>query len=253
MNTQGNDTLREMLAAEYALGTLRGGARRRFEQWMRRDAALQALAIAWSERLAPFADEIPSKTPPTRVWEAIEARLPGFSARQASRMTPPAVVAWWDRLGFWRGLTAAFATVAVIALGLAMRPAPVAPAPRIVEVQTAPSAVAMLFDPKSNKPVAVVMTSEHDERLSIKVLDDVVIPKGKVLQLWMAPRDAEGMLSMGVLPDDPLRGATAVAAGGETPVGRAKAFGLSIEPAGGSPRPTQVLGLGAVIRMARPT
>ena len=110
----------------------------------------------------------------------------------------------------------------------------------------------MLFDPKSNKPVAVVMTSEHDDALSSRCSTTSRSPTGKVLQLWMAPRDAEGMLSMGVLPDDPLHGATAVAAGGATPVGRAKAFGLSIEPAGGSPKPTQVLGLGALIRMVRP-
>ena len=253
MDIRGKDTLREMLAAEYALGTLRGGARRRFEQWVRQDAELRALTLAWSERLVPLADEVPSKMPPKRVWDAIEARLPGFSARQASRLAPPAVVGWWDRLGFWRGLSAAFATVAVIALGLAMRPLPVAPPPKIVQVQTAPSAVAMLFDPKSNKPVAVVMTSEHDSALTIKVLDDVAVPQGKVLQLWMAPRDADGLLSMGVLPGDARQGPAEVATGGATAVGRAKAFGLSLEPAGGSPQPTQVLGLGAVIRLGRAT
>ena len=252
MNIQGKDTLREMLAAEYALGTLRGGARRRFEQWTRQDAELRALTLAWSERLVPLADEIPSRMPPKRVWDAIEARLPGFSARQTARMAP-AVVGWWDRLGFWRGLSAAFATVAVIALGLAMRPLPVAPPPQVVQVQAAPSAIAMLLDPKSNKPVAVVMTSEHDNALTIKVLDDVAVPEGKVLQLWMAPRDADGLLSMGVLPGDARKSPAEVATGGATAVARAKAFGLSLEPAGGSPQPTQVLGLGAVIRVARAT
>lgn len=251
MNTQGNETLREMLAAEYALGTLHGGARRRFEQWMLQDAGLRALTHAWSERLVPLADEVPSKIPPKRVWDAIEARLPGFSARQASRLVPPSSSGWWDRLGFWRGLTAAFATVSVIALGLAIRPAPVPPPPRIVQVQTAPSAVATLLDPKTGKPVAVVMTSARDNALSIKVLDDVVIPDGKVLQLWMAPRDAEGLLSMGVLPGDARQSPTEVATGGATAVGRAKAFGLSLEPAGGSPQPTHVLGLGAVIPVSR--
>ena len=251
MNTQGNDRLREMLAAEYALGTLRGGARRRFEQWLRQDGALRAIALAWSERLAPLADEVPSRVPPKRVWDAIEARLPGFAARTSTRMAAPAVTAWWDRLGFWRGLTAAFATVAVITLGLAIRPAPLPPPPRIVQVQEAPSAVAMLLDPKTSKPVAVVMTSERGNALSIKVLDDVAVPEGKVLQLWMAPRDGEGLLSMGVLPGDARQALAEVATGGATSVGRAKAFGLSLEPAGGSPQPTQVLGLGAVIRVSR--
>ena len=249
MNTRGNDQLREMLAAEYALGTLRGGARRRFERWMRSDDGLRSASLQWSERLAPLIDEIPSRVPPKRVWDAIEARLPGFSSRLATRL-PTTTTAWWDRLGLWRGLSATFATIAVIAVGLAIRPTPLPAPPRIVQVQTAPSAIATLLDPKSGKPVAVVMTSEGGNALSIKVLDTVAIPEGKVLQLWMAPRDAEGLLSMGVLPGDPRQTPTEVTTGGATAVARAKAFGLSLEPAGGSPQPTQVLGLGAVIRIA---
>jgi anti-sigma-K factor RskA len=248
VNTQGNDKLREMLAAEYALGTLRGGARRRFERWMRSDDGLRAASLQWSERLAPLIDEIPSRVPPKRVWNAIEERLPGFSSRVATRL-PTTVISWWDRLGLWRGMSAAFATIAVIAVGLAIRPAPLPAPPRIVQVQTAPSAVAMLVDPKSGKPIAVVMTSEQANAVSIKVLDTVAIPEGKVLQLWMAPRDADGMLSMGVLPGDARQTPTEVTTGAAS-IARAKAFGLSLEPAGGSPQPTLVLGLGAVIRIA---
>lgn len=286
MDTRGNEPLREMLAAEYALGTLRGGARRRFERWARSDPALQALAFAWSERLVPLIDAVPSIAPPQRVWHAIEARLPAFAARRAG---PVAAAGWWDRIGIWRGLSAAFATVAIVAFALAFRPQPVvapmivkappeivqappkivegpskviqAPtqvveAPpkivegptQVVEVEVAPAAVATLVDKASGKPVAVVLASRGGV-LTVKVAADVAMAEGQGLQLWMAPNDSPTLVSLGMLPgqarSEPVRVEPAGVA-----LDRAAAFGLSLEPAGGSPQPTKVLGLGALVRIA---
>ena len=242
MDTRGNDVLREMLAAEYALGTLRGGARRRFERLARGDAGLQAIALQWSERLAPLIDAIPPTVPPQRVWDAIEARLPGSAARHR----PGA--GWWDRVALWRGVSAALAAVAVVAVGLAMRPPAVTP-PQIVQVETVPTAVATLLDPKSGAPVAVVMASGRGERVTVKVAAGVVVPAGKVLQLWVASKDSEGLKSMGVLSPGARDAAEIVPAVDPATLSRAKAFGLSLEPAGGSPQPTQVLGLGALAQL----
>ncbi len=46
MNYQ-NPELRDRLAAEYALGTLRGAARRRFQRLMKDDPALRDLTLGW--------------------------------------------------------------------------------------------------------------------------------------------------------------------------------------------------------------
>ena len=64
MNSRGNEALRERLAAEYVLGTLRGAARRRFEGWMFHDAALRRAVTEWQERLVPMAELTPAVTPP---------------------------------------------------------------------------------------------------------------------------------------------------------------------------------------------
>lgn len=271
MDTRGNDTLRQMLAAEYAIGTLRGGARRRFERWLRNDDALRVIAFEWSERLAPLIDSVVPETPSKRVWEAIEARLPGFTARRAA-----AEVGWWNRLALWRGLSAALTAVAVVALGLALRPVPVvertivqvepklvpsepkvvqappkivqAP-PRTVEVDVLPAAVALLVDKGGGDPVAVVMEPKSGDALIVQVAAGVKVDDGKVLQLWMAADDAPGLASLGVLPapadGQPIRITTVDA----TRLAHVKAFGLSLEPAGGSPQPTKVLGLGALVRL----
>jgi anti-sigma-K factor RskA len=252
MNTRGNPRLREMLAAEYALGTMRGGARRRFERWTRSDDELRTLALEWSERLAPLIDSIPSTAPRRRVWEAIEARLPGFAARHGSAEAMTGVAAWWDRLALWRGLSAAFAAVAVIAIGLAVRP-PTVVEPRIVQVpvqvMTPPAAIATLVDPKSGAPVAVVMAEKGSDVIEVRVAANVDVPKGKVLQLWVARTDVDGVQPMGVLPSTAGGAATSVQPLPAASLLKVKAFGLSLEPAGGSQTPTQVLGLGPLIRL----
>ncbi len=246
MNTQGNPTLRDRLAAEYALGTLRGAARRRFEAWTRDDRELRALAFAWSERLVPLLDGVAPARPHHRVWEAIEARLPGSSARGVDRFAVDGAGGWWGRVALWRGLSAAFAAFAVIAIGIAIRPQPIV-APQIVE--TTPSAIATVVDPKSGKPVAVVMQTERADVVVVRVAADVDVPEGKALQLWIAPRDAEGMVSIGMLPPSAKATPATVTSSDANTLARAKAFGLSLEPVGGSPQPTQVLGLGALVRI----
>ncbi len=245
MNTRGNPTLRDQLAAEYALGTLRGAARRRFETWTRDDADLRALALAWSERLVPLLDSVAPARPHARVWDAIEARLPGSSARGVDRYAHETPTGW-GRLALWRGLSIAFATIAVVAVGIAIRPQPIV-APQIVEIT--PSAIATVVDPKSGKPVAVVMQTGRDDVVVVKVAADLEVPEGKALQLWIAPNDAEAMVSIGMLPSSARATPVTVTSSDARTLARAKAYGLSLEPAGGSPQPTEVLGLGALVRI----
>lgn len=246
MDIRGNTRLRETLAAEYALGTLSGAARRRFERWMRNDAELRAIVVAWSERLAPLVDAIAPVAPPARVWHAIEARLPGFSARHAM------AVGWWDRLTLWRGLSGVLAAVTAIAIAVALRPAPlpvVEVQTRIVEVETTPAAVATLTDPRTAAPVAVVFASRNGHELIVKVADDVRVPDGQALQLWSTP-NGKDLTSVGLLPPVVPGKPVRVEAVDAAQIGHAAAFGLSLEPAGGSPQPTHVLGLGALVRIA---
>src|SRR6218665_3184410 len=99
--------LAERLAAEYALGTLRGPARRRFERLLPAHPALADAVQAWQQRLQPLAGPVAPVAPPPQVWAAVQRRLFG---------APTPAPGWWQRLGLWQGF-AGVAVAGVLSLG----------------------------------------------------------------------------------------------------------------------------------------
>src|SRR5258708_19773527 len=79
--------LRDRLASEYALGTLHGGARRRFERLLVNDRALRDAVAEWQERLAPLVEGLDPVAPPPALLGRIEKSIgiAPASARATSR------------------------------------------------------------------------------------------------------------------------------------------------------------------------
>ena len=104
MEYRNKPPLRDALAAEYVLGTLAGGARRRFDAWLKQDPALRITVNEWETRLTPMAADIEAVQPPERVWERVSKAI---APKPAS--TKASGASLWDNLAFWRGfgLTAA--------------------------------------------------------------------------------------------------------------------------------------------------
>jgi anti-sigma-K factor RskA len=216
MNIRDKALLRQKLAAEYALGTLKGGARRRFELWMAGDAALRMLVARWQQRLAPMAEFAGSVKPPKRVWQAIERRL----------RLKPAAKPWqfwlFDDLPFWRNLglvsTGLAAALLIVVLGKSIN------TPVI-------SYVATLTDDKAQTALLVTADSRH-HGLDVRLITSAQIAADKSLQLWAVPK-AGAPRSLGVLaergghfalPDSAVSTDVALLA-------------VSLEPKGGSPDP----------------
>jgi anti-sigma-K factor RskA len=221
MNIRNNPILRQKLAAEYVLGTLRGGARRRFELWLYQDADLRNICAEWQQRLAPMAEFAGAVTPPKRVWQAIERRL--------ALKRPHAAWQFWknDNLPFWRGLgmvsTGLTAMLLVIVLSNTTR----APVP---SVAAAPY-IATLADDKTHTAMLVTADPRHGD-MEIRLASDLAVDSSRSLHLWAVPKSGHprslGLIAAGrtVLP------LPANAIGDDVAV-----LAVSLEPKGGSPDP----------------
>lgn len=216
MKLRGNEALRERLAAAYVLGTLKGGARRRFEGLMHDDAALRRTAHEWNERLGAMAEFVPAQQPGAHVWRAIERRL---DLRPAGRWA-----SWRSgSLAFWR--TLAVASSAVAALLLLNVTVYRDQAPAVSDVATLTNEQAQ---------TALVVTADRERKLlRVRVLAAAPLTPQQVLQLWAVSRAGQPR-SLGLLGRDreltlPL---PADAIGDDVAM-----LAVSLEPAGGSRDP----------------
>src|SRR6185369_11554890 len=101
MNLTDHPELADRLAAAYALGTLRGGARWRFEAQARHSPALRAATLAWQERFAAMTELQRAQAPGPNVWKRIENLV---AAESGAAPPPPAVLlngGWWRALTVW--------------------------------------------------------------------------------------------------------------------------------------------------------
>ncbi|OOG36644.1 anti-sigma factor domain-containing protein [Polaromonas sp. A23] len=238
MNLTRNPALIEQLAASYALGTLRGGARRRFEALARTHASVRAAALIWQGRLASVTELQPQEAPSPAVWKRIENLVQADKqarAMQAARQAPRASAGgWWASLGLWRGASAAgaMAAVAAVVVGVNLNTqlngqvrelsARLAATPEIQYVAVladdkAAASMLVTFDPKNN-------------RLVLKRVGGFQESADKSLELWALPQ-AGGPKSLGVLGSEKVIRLTA----SDTDVREVPALAITLEPKGGVP------------------
>jgi anti-sigma-K factor RskA len=236
MDLKSNSDLLDLLAGEYVLGTLRGGARRRFQKMCLADRALQQRVDRWSEQLAPLVELVPSEAPPERVWAGLAARIPEFNSGQRSKG------GFWSSLWLWRGVALAMTVVAAVSVGLvAQRPDR---SSQVAEV-SAPALFATFSAPDTKAPLAVAMMDANKSEVVVKVVaPDLQVPADRTLQLWMIRPGSKDMVSVGVAPRGGMTTLAVPIVNGAELRG-AQTLGLSLEPVGGSPQPTHALGFGA--------
>ena len=262
MNFKNNPVMMDQLAASYALGTLRGGARRRFEILARDNATLRAAALIWQSRLASMAELQPEVAPSAAVWKRIENLLSAekqAQALQAARTAPVAPLAvstatgWWSSLGLWRGATAggAFAAVIAVVTGLSLNTRLSGQVEQLSARLSATPAieyVAVLADDKSAASMLVTF-DPNTKKLVLKRVGDFREQPDKSLELWALPPGAPAK-SLGVLTGDAVVRLTAA----DRDIQQSPLLAITLEPKGGVPPGTAATGpilfKGALIKTA---
>jgi len=237
----------DQLAASYALGTLRGGARRRFEVLARDNATLRAAALIWQGRLASVAELQPEVAPSLAVWKRIENMVSAEKqalAMQAVREVSAAQVPagrWWSSLGLWRGATAAgaFATAIAVVTGLNFTRQLNG---QVLELSAQLSSteaieyVAVLADDKANASILVTF-DPNTQKLMLKRVGDFREQPDKSLELWALPPGAPAK-SLGVMTGDAVVQLTAA----DSDIRQSPVLAITLEPKGGVPRGTAATG-----------
>ena len=89
---------RDLLAAEFVLGSLEGAERGEAERLLAADPAFARSVAAWQQRLTPLAAHIAPVAPPAGLWRSIEASIdPPATANIRPVPSARAVLAGDDR------------------------------------------------------------------------------------------------------------------------------------------------------------
>jgi anti-sigma-K factor RskA len=251
--------LLDRLAASYALGTLRGPARRRFEAMAREQSVVRAAALIWQGRLASINELQTSAQPAPAVWTRIDNLLHAQgeqSAMQDARANAQApqatgLAGWLRSLTVWRVTSAAgaLATVVAITTGVGVRDNLGHEIARLqTQLQAAPQIeyVAVLSDDKAIASMLVTFDPKNN-KLTLQRVGAYREADDRSLQLWALPPSG-GPRSLGVLGQDKLLRLTAA----EGDVREVPTLAISLEPKGGVPSATgptgPVLFKGALIQ-----
>lgn len=218
--------LLEHLASQYVLGTLQGGARRRFERLQLDRIDIRMQVATWEMRLGQMAQSISPQPVSSGLWPAIAARTqpqaahrnPRAGAANAVRRMPHSATSpspwgglkpagsWWRPARFTLGgLTAGLLAASALFLT----------APRLfvtsdqIAMRTGEklpqSYVGLLTDAQGNGKL-LVSSLRQGKAMTIKVIGPITVPATGRLVMWAVPADPAKNGPAFVLGDVPAAG-----------------------------------------------
>lgn len=245
MNLAQHPELLDRLAASYALGSLKGAARRRFEAYARQSPAVRTSALLWQTRMQAMTELPEPITPSINVWKRIELALAQEqqtlgaikSAAKSESLLQAALAQLRSSMGWWRGaaLVGALATVAAVVVGvknISTLDAQVGQLSAQLKTSQQAQYVAVLSDDKSAATVLVTFDVAQN-RLTLKRVGNYQEASDKSLQLWALPTGGAPQ-SLGVMSGEQVIRIAAQ----PTQVVSIPMLAISLEPKGGVPSAT---------------
>ncbi|MFA5938412.1 MAG: anti-sigma factor [Sinimarinibacterium sp.] len=224
--------LKQMLAAEYVLGTLHGRARQRFARLLQTRADLRAEVRYWEQRLAALQSGFKPVAPREVVWAAIQREIES-GARVVPLRTGKAPA---GRLRFWQAWSAvATAASVVLAFGLyreMQRPPPPVQIVRIEVPVPQPMPYVALLQPSGSRAQWLVTLSPERRLVRVSEMGEFPMDTAREsLELWVIGEDGKPH-SLGLLP---MKGEGDMPMPRDMPMPKKPALAVSREPVGGSP------------------
>ncbi|ARD45221.1 anti-sigma factor [Colwellia sp. PAMC 21821] len=224
MNYQA-ENLKNALAAEYVLGTLRGPARQRFQKLMMQYPPISEATTTWEQHLNALGQKIPPVTPDESVWQRIEQQL-GFANEPAKSNVVPITKA---KPKVWQGIAGLASAAALVLAVLLVN----------IEPTTSPDAQQLAL--VNNEQTELLWALEiGTDTIDIQATKSLVAQANADYELWIVAADGRAPISLGLLPKT-----------GKLRLSKPELFdqieiaalAVSLEPLGGSPNgsPTTVL------------
>lgn len=202
---KGRQDIDSALAAQYALGTLRGNARLHFEKRLAQEQELAQLLGRWQTLLTPLESNTQQQIPPERVWKKIQLSLP--PQKTASSWN-------WNYLGW--ALAAGLAAIVLVPYFTSRSP------------ELAPLVVLNSSD--AAKGQWVVNADSERKTLQLVPVQPREIAANNSLQLWAIPSGAKP-ISLGLVNASQSTQLTV----GNVTLSPGTTIAISLEPQGGSP------------------
>lgn len=207
-----NRELLERLAAEYALGTLRGPARQRFEKLLPQNPDALEAVRRWEERLLDLPADLAAIQPRAAVWRGIQLRLGHGKLSSAKPMSR------------YRARFALAAVIAMLAVAITLRLTLIAPPTHVI---------ATISSPQQSQWWSIA-ASDDREQLHVTGSDAITADAAHAYELWALSDSGAAPVSLGLMPQTGTR-VLSLTPTQRAALQQASKVAISLEPVGGSP------------------
>jgi anti-sigma-K factor RskA len=254
---------KDVLAAEYALGTLDTGERAQAQALVVVDKSFADLVRIWERRLGELNVLVAPVEPPAGTWERIKAAIatpaPSAGPQRSPEVRPPVIepptpeaprtdiLALRRRMHRWRRATVMVTGIAALFAGFVVLreikpevlPAQVRPKTKVVEVTKTievpspkPAQYVAVLQKDATSP-AFLLTFDLEKKLV--TVRNVAADKqsGKQYELWLISNKFPGPRSLGVIANEEFSLQPRLASYDAATINTA-VYAVSIEPVGGS-------------------